>query len=105
MKFINNYTANLFYYLHILLCLIVLSIPIWNKSYLKIAIFIPFFISLIWIFFDGCPVSKLHNMNDETFTKSIYMNIIPTISEKQNHYINTNILLGITILTCFRIIE
>jgi hypothetical protein len=98
----NNY--NIFYYLHILICLTVLSIPLWEKNYLKIGIYIPFCISLIWIIFEDCPLSKLHNMDKESFSMSIYKNIIPNISEKTNHNINTCILLGVTLLCYDRLL-
>lgn len=97
----NSFQYNMCYYFHILICFLVITIPFWKKCYLKIGIFVPFLISLIWIVFDDCPLSKLHNMNNNTFTLSIYKNIIPNITEKQNNHMNTSILLAITLLTFF----
>ena len=84
--------------LHVLFIAILMSFPFWPKQYAKIGIWFPFAISLIWVFFDGCPMTRLHNDSETPMTLRIYRQIMPNMSEKLSSHINTALLVGITLL-------
>ena len=86
------------YVLHLLIMLLLVSIPAWPCYYLQYGIYIPLLLSASWILFDGCLLTKSQtNLNSNSFTREIYDYIIPGISVKQAQRINTFMLIGITL--------
>jgi len=87
------------YIIHLLLSLTLLTIPFWPLNYLKYGVYIPLFISTIWIIFDGCPLTKIQtNLDSDNFTKEIFRFIMPNISTKYTEHINTFLLLLVTVI-------
>lgn len=84
---------NLLYYLHFLVPIFMITIPLFPISYLKYAIIFPTILHLIWTIFNGCPWTKLHATNDdEHFILDIARNFFPTLSRRQ-----CNSLIGLTL--------
>lgn len=84
--------------IHLSLTLILLSIPFWSLEYLTYGIYIPLIISITWLFFNGCPLTKIQHIESETFTQEILKPVIPSITSKQTEHLNTFILLFITVI-------
>ena len=57
----NNYMDILFC-IHLLLIVILLSIPFWNRNYLKYGVYIPLIITILWLFFGGCPLTQIQDI-------------------------------------------
>jgi hypothetical protein len=89
--------------LHLAFVLCVLSFPFWPVKYARYGIFIPFGISLIWLFFGCCPVTLLHENEGETMTLRLYRMIMPNISQETTDHLNTAIMVGITLLGHYKI--
>jgi len=87
--------------LHILLTTTLLSIPFWSVKYLQYGVYIPLIISIIWLLFNGCPLTKIQNIESESFVKELLKPIMPNITTKQTEHLNTFVLLLITVI-CFR---
>jgi hypothetical protein len=93
-----------FYALHLLIFGFIISVPIWPIMYLKYGIFIPIILSIIWIIFEGCPLTKHQtNLSSNSFTQDVYKRIIPNIPVKTAERINTFALLLITIIGFYRL--
>jgi hypothetical protein len=92
--------------LHLLVPCLLLSIPFWPVEYLQYGVYIPLILSFVWIVFNGCPVTKQHkDLSSESFTKEIYKNVIPNITQKDVHHINTFALLLITVVGFRRLVK
>ena len=89
--------------LHILLTVTLLSIPFWSVDYLQYGVYIPLIISIIWILFNGCPLTAIQNIKSESFIQEILKPIVPNITTKQTEHLNTFILLLITVIGFHRI--
>ena len=59
--------------LHILLTTTLLSIPFWSVKYLQYGVYIPLIISIIWLLFNGCPLTKIQNIESESFVKELFI--------------------------------
>lgn len=95
---------DVFYALHLLIFGGILSIPIWPIEFLKYGIYIPIILSITWIVFEGCPLTKFQkNLSSNSFTQDVYSKIIPNISVKTAERINTFALLLITIIGFYRL--
>jgi hypothetical protein len=89
--------------LHILLTITLLSIPFWSVDYLQYGVYIPIIISIIWLLFNGCPLTEIQNIKSESFIQEILKPIVPTITTKQTEHLNTFVLLLITVIGFHRI--
>lgn len=94
---------DLLYALHLLIFLFICSIPLWKIKYLKIGVYIPLILSIIWVIFNGCPITKAQKNLDDTFTKDLYKHIMPSITIKQSEHINAFILILITVIGFHRL--
>ena len=78
---------NLFFYLHILMIIIIFSIPFFPIKYLQYLIFLPTMLYITWNLFDGCPWTKLHSKKeDEHFTLYLLKEYFPKITKEQVEY-------------------
>ena len=90
---------DLLYVLHLLICLFICSIIFWNIKYLKVGVYIPIILVIIWIIFDGCPLTKVQKkLHGDIFTKNVYKYIMPNITSNQTNFVNTFMLLLITVI-------
>jgi hypothetical protein len=90
---------DLLYSLHILIFICICSIPFWSVTYLKVGVYVPLIIAIIWVTFNGCPLTKVQkNLDGDSFTKSLYKRIIPKITNDQTNNINTFVLILITVI-------
>ncbi len=94
------------YVLHLAIFAFILSIPFWPISYLRYGIYVPLIISIIWFEYNGCPITKIQtNLNGNSFTKDIYQNFMPQITENEVQNINTFALLSITVVGFTRLMN
>ena len=86
---------------HLLLIVIFYSIPFWPIKYLQYGIYIPLTITIVWIIFGGCPLSKMHNINNNNgeFSLDILRIIYPNANPKLASHVNTFSLVLITLLS------
>ena len=90
---------DLLYALHIFIFVFVCSIPFWSVTYLKVGVYIPLIIAIIWVIFNGCPITKVQtNLDGDSFAKNLYKRIIPKITNDQTNNINTFMLILITVI-------
>lgn len=90
---------DILYVVHLFILLVIFSIPFWPISYLKYGVYVPITISLIWVVFNGCPVTKYQtNLKSKSFTKEIYSIFVPNITVKTVEHVNTFAFLLITII-------
>ena len=90
---------DLLYALHLLIFLFICSIPFWNVKYLKVGVYIPIILVIIWIIFNGCPLTKVQtNLHGDSFTQNLYKHIMPSITSNQTNNVNTFTLLLITVI-------
>jgi len=94
---------DLLFFLHLILSLSIFTIPFWPIRYLKYGAFIPLFISITWVLFDGCFLSKLHDTDSSNFTQDILRIFNPKASLRLSHHLNTFILILITIISFYRL--
>ena len=59
------------FWVHLLIIFIVCSIPVWHIKYLKYGVYIPYMISIMWLVFNGCPITKLQKTNSSSFTHDL----------------------------------
>jgi hypothetical protein len=88
---------------HLLLTFILLSIPFWDYTYLKYGVYIPLMISIIWLFFGECPITKMQELKSETFTLELLKPFIPNIKLQDTENINTFLLILITVTGFYRL--
>lgn len=88
---------DIFFIGHLLLTFILLSIPFWGYDYLKYGVYIPVTISIVWLFFGGCPLTQIQDIENETFTLELLKPILPNIKLKDTEHLNTFLLLLITV--------
>jgi hypothetical protein len=90
--------------LHFLIFGFIVSIPFWPIAYLRYGVYVPIVISIIWVAFHGCPLTKAQtNLSSNSFTKEVYKHFMPDISVKHAERINTLALLLITIIGFHRL--
>ena len=90
--------------LHILILFVILSIPFWPMAYLRYGVYVPITISLIWVVFNGCPLTQQQtNLRSHSFTKEIYSIFVPGITVKMAEHVNTFAFLLITVIGMHRL--
>ena len=87
------------YIIHLILTLLLFTIPFWPLNYLKYGVYIPLIISTIWVIFNGCPLTQIQtNLDSDNFTQEIFQYFIPDISSTFTEHINTFILILVTVI-------
>jgi hypothetical protein len=100
----NIEMMDILYAVHLLIFLGLLSIPFWSISYLRYGVYVPITISLIWVVFNGCPLTKHQtNLSSKSFTKEIYSIFVPNITVKTAKHVNTFAFLLITVIGMHRL--
>ena len=93
--------------IHLLILFTIVSIPVWPIQYLKYGVYIPLILSAIWLFFDGCPITKLqHDIEKETFVQYLVKKYIyPSVTLKQCEHLVCFSFLLITVIGFHRLIS
>ena len=97
---------NIFYIIHIILFLFLIAIIFLPCNIQKYGLFlIPFFVSLSWLIFNGCPINLLHKekVQDKNFVQSILELVNIKISRNYSIYIMTFILILLPTIYAIRI--
>jgi hypothetical protein len=82
----------------------ILSIPLWNKKYLRWGIFIPIFISGSWVIFDGCVITNRQtNLRGDTFVRNLLSRFSKTIMNQQADHIIFFIFMLVTVIGFMRL--
>ena len=93
--------TNILYYIHLLVPLSILLMPLLPNKYLFYVFPYPIIYYFIWLIFDGCPLTKISQKNMENkdnFILSIFQKYInKNISEDQVNNI-TNIIICLSII-------
>ncbi len=56
----NKFFHKALYYIHMLIIILVILIPIYPIEIIKYTFFIPIILPIIWLIFGDCPLSKYH---------------------------------------------
>jgi len=89
---------------HLILVLVGLSIPFWPRDWLKIGIWIPFALALIWLLFDGCPLSQAQqDLQGQAFTHELLQRVWPNLTEARFDQLATVVLVAITLAAGLRL--
>lgn len=95
---------DLLYAIHLCIVGLVLTIPIQPIRFLRYSVYVPLALSIVWIVFQGCPISKNQpDLNGDSFTTDIYSKIIPNITVQTAEHINTFALILITTVGFYRL--
>jgi hypothetical protein len=94
---------DLLFWIHLLLTFTLITIPFWPIKYLEYGVYIPLILSIIWIFFNGCPFTRFHKIDSSSFSQDILRFFIPDVSDKLTEHVNTFILLIITVSGFYRL--
>jgi hypothetical protein len=95
---------DLLHALHLVIFGLLVSIPLWPIAYLRYGVYVPIVISIIWVIFNGCPLTKVQtNLSSNSFTKEVYKHFMPNISVNDAKHINTFALLFITVVGFYRL--
>ena len=95
MEILTNYNIKNFIHYFIVLCIILL--PCYPISYLKYFIFIPLMLNIIWVIFNGCPLT---DKEDVDFINMNLKYIFPNITIKQtDHITNLTLIIILTIIS------
>jgi hypothetical protein len=94
---------DILFIIHLLLTTTLLSIPFWPLDYLKYGVYIPLIISIIWLFFNGCPLTNIQDIDSDSFTQELLKPFIPNITTKHTEHFNTFLLLFITVIGFYRL--
>ena len=93
------------YIIHVILLIILCSIPFWPLKYLMIGLLIPLALTALWVVCDGCPLSVMHpELNGETFDHN-FLNKFITISPRTSNHIKQFVMVGIPVVAALRIIK
>ncbi len=96
-------SATLFW-IHILIVLAIMSIPLWPRHYLEYGIYIPALMSIIWVICDGCPISKYQTeLEGDAFVLVLMRKIYPSITAHKMQDIITALLTTITLLSALKL--
>ena len=79
---------------HFLVLLFIICIPLLPNNILKYAVFFPSFLYVIWIIYDGCPITHITHGPGENFIKNLVDKIFPD-SNIETEYVNG---LGMTLI-------
>lgn len=93
------------YFAHLLILLGFLSVPFLPLRLLQYAVFVPTLLALIWLLFDGCPISFAQpELNGESkFTLHVVRKLIPSVTENQVEHFLTFYLVLSTLIASIRL--
>ena len=92
VKFLN--------FIHFIVFLLFISIPFYPYKYIKICIFIPWIMAVIWVIFKGCPLNKYTDNEDGSFVYELLKIPFPNIDRKLVIELITLISVSI-VLSCY----
>jgi hypothetical protein len=75
------------FYLHFLIPIGFILMPLLPVKHLKYAIFFPPLIYLIWIVCDGCPLTQATQGADEKFIEGMIVKVSPALAGKTDQII------------------
>lgn len=85
--------------LHLFIFFSIASIPFWPIPYLKYGVYIPLIVAFTWLACNGCPITKRQkNLSSNSFTKEIYAQFMPNITDHDVRHFNTFALILITVV-------
>ena len=91
------------YFVHILILVCILSIPLWPLNYLKYGVYIPLFITTLWLLFGGCPLTTLHENSSNSFIHHLFNKYISHVSVNFVDNLSTFLLIFITVIGFVRL--
>ena len=95
---------DILYAIHLFIFGLILTIPVQPIRFLRYSVYVPLALSIIWLVFQGCPISqKQTGLKGDSFTTDIYSKIIPDITVKTAEHLNTFALILITIAGFYRL--
>lgn len=78
----NNFKTNILNLIHLIIFFLFITIPVYPYKLIKIFIFFPWIMSLIWVVFKGCPLNKYSDNKDGSFVYELLKLIFPNIDKK-----------------------
>ena len=97
--------VTLLYAVHIIVGLLILSIPFWPIPALKWGLYVPLAIVVLWLVMNGCPLSNMdaENLGGTSFTRSVLQTVWPGVDEQNTSRFVTGVLVAITLVAGLRL--
>lgn len=93
------------YAIHLFIVAVIFSIPLWPLRLLKYGVFIPSALALVWLVFNGCPISfaqpELEGKSE--FTYDVFKRVVPGITKQQTDHFLTAYLIIATLVSSMRL--
>jgi hypothetical protein len=89
---------DIYFAIHIVIALGILSVPFLPIQLLEYGIYIPLIVSLVWVVFDGCPLSRVHDTGEEAFVLYLVRLVFPGIKPSIVSHFNTFLFILITLI-------
>lgn len=88
------------YALHVVISLLLLTIPFWPYRYLRYGVYLPLVISTVWILFNGCPLTHTQtDLQGQTFTRHFLRALTHcNVTEQEAGHILTFVYVLITVV-------
>ena len=83
---------NIYFYLHVIFSLFVISLAFWPLKLLKQGLFlIPCLLTILWLTYNKCPINQLHQPSKQKyhFFQECLEPIFPDLTIKKCHQIAT----------------
>ena len=95
---------NIFYVLHVILILFVISIPLMPLPMVKKFYMLPLIFPVIWKIFGRCPMNDLHEEGSTSgFVHEHLAYIFPEISESEANKVSYAAVIGTFMISLYRI--
>jgi hypothetical protein len=93
--------------LHSAIPLGVVMLPLLPKHILKHIFFIPILLPIIWLFYGGCPITKMdsYNISKKSYIHNHFTKIYKNITRNQTEYIITIVLMFSIICSTFKLMK
>jgi len=88
--------------IHYIIILFIILIPCYPIYYLKYLIFVPILLNIIWLTFNGCPLT---DKEDVDFINMNVKYIFPNITIRQTDYLTSLILIIMISIIAFRFLN
>lgn len=92
------------FFTHLIILFIVVSIPFWPINALEYGLYIPTILTLMWVLFGDCPLSRMQSeLEGRPFEHVLMQKIFPDITDDQVDHLATFTMAAITLIAAIRL--
>lgn len=81
------------YVAHFLIVVAIASIPVWPLSWLRVGVYIPAALSLLWLLCNGCPITHAKPKIETNFVHDLLSSFISITENQSNHLVAAHLIL------------